>query len=59
MAKRTSLKDFQEGLAARLKAAAGDAAPSARLSFEAGAMRWMAGRSTSAIRTWALETEPW
>lgn len=41
MAKRTSLKDFQEGLAARLKAAAGDAAPSARLSFEAGTMRWM------------------
>lgn len=41
MAKRTSLKDFQEGLAARLKAAAGDAAPSARLSFEAGATHWL------------------
>ena len=41
MAKRTSLKDFQEGLAARLKAAAGDAAPSARLSFEAGGTHWL------------------
>jgi twitching motility protein PilI len=41
VAKRTSLKDFQEGLAARLKAAAGDAAPSARLSFQAGESRWL------------------
>ncbi len=41
MAKRGSLKDFQEGLAARLKAAAGDAAPSARLSFEAAGSFWL------------------
>jgi len=41
MAKRTSLRDFQEGLASRLKAAAGEAAPSARLSFEAGGQYWL------------------
>lgn len=41
MAKRASLKDFQEGLAARLKAAAGEAAPSARLSFEAAGSFWL------------------
>lgn len=41
MSKRQSLKDFQEGLASRLKAAAGDAAPSARLSFEAGDSAWL------------------
>lgn len=41
MSKRTSLKDFQEGLAVRLKAAAGEAAPSARLSFEAGGSFWL------------------
>lgn len=42
MSKRTSLKEFQEGLAARLKAAATDAAPSARLTFEAGGLGWLA-----------------
>ena len=41
MAKRVSLRDFQEGLASRLKAAAGEATPSARLSFEAGGSRWL------------------
>ena len=41
MSKRTSLKEFQEGLAVRLKAAAGEAAPSARLSFEAGGSHWL------------------
>jgi twitching motility protein PilI len=41
MSKRQSLKDFQEGLAARLKAAAGESAPSARLSFEAGGSFWL------------------
>lgn len=42
MAKRVSLKEFQEGLASRLKAAATEAAPSARLGFEAGGERWLA-----------------
>lgn len=41
MSKRASLRDFQESLANRLKAAAGEAAPSARLSFEAGEGRWL------------------
>lgn len=41
MSKRVSLRDFQESLASRLKAAAGEAAPSARLSFEAGESRWL------------------
>ena len=41
MSKRASLRDFQESLASRLKAAAGEAAPSARLSFEAGDGRWL------------------
>lgn len=41
MAKRTSLREFQETLASRIRAAAGEAAPTARLSFEAGAMRWL------------------
>jgi twitching motility protein PilI len=41
VSKRASLRDFQESLASRLKAAAGEAAPSARLSFEAGESRWL------------------
>ncbi len=41
MSKRASLRDFQESLVNRLKAAAGEAAPSARLSFEAGDGRWL------------------
>jgi twitching motility protein PilI len=41
VSKRVSLRDFQESLASRLKAAAGEAAPSARLSFEAGDSRWL------------------
>jgi twitching motility protein PilI len=41
VSKRVSLKDFQEGLAARLKAAAGEAAHTARLSFEAGDSAWL------------------
>ena len=41
MSKRASLRDFQENLASRLKAAAGEAAPSARLSFESGDSRWL------------------
>lgn len=42
MARRVSLKEFQEGLANRLKAAATEAAPSARLGFEAGGNHWLA-----------------
>lgn len=42
MSRRVSLKDFQEGLAQRLKAAAGEATPSARLGFEAGGGHWLA-----------------
>ena len=42
MAKRVSLKEFQEGLASRLKAAATEAAPLARLGFEAGGEHWLA-----------------
>jgi len=42
MSRRVSLKEFQEGLAKRLKAAAGQAAPSARLGFEAGGGHWLA-----------------
>ena len=42
MPKRVSLKEFQEGLASRLKAAATEAAPSARLGFEAGGASWLA-----------------
>jgi len=41
VSKRASLRDFQEDLASRLKAAAGEAAPSARLSFESGDSRWL------------------
>lgn len=41
MSKRTSLRDFQESLGNRLKAAAGEAAPSVRLSFETGEGRWL------------------
>lgn len=42
MSKRVSLKEFQEGLASRLKAAASEAAPSARLGFESGGEYWLA-----------------
>ena len=42
MSRRVSLKEFQEGLAKRLKAAAGEAAPSARLGFEAAGEHWLA-----------------
>lgn len=41
MSRRVSLKEFQEGLARRLKAAAGEAAPTARLGFEAGGDYWL------------------
>lgn len=41
MSKRVSLREFQEGLAARLKAAAGEATHTARLSFEAGTSAWL------------------
>lgn len=41
MARRTSLRDFQEGLASRLKAAAGASASEARLAFEAGGSLWL------------------
>ena len=41
MSKRVSLKEFQEGLASRLKAAVTEAAPSARLGFEAGGEHWL------------------
>jgi len=41
MAKRVSLRDFQESLAGRLKAAKGEASSDVRLSFEAGASRWL------------------
>ncbi|MGA8051583.1 MAG: chemotaxis protein CheW [Burkholderiales bacterium] len=41
MSKRVSLREFQESLAHRLKAAAGEPASSARLSFEAGNSRWL------------------
>lgn len=42
MANRVSLKEFQAGLANRLKAAATETAPSARLGFEAGGAHWLA-----------------
>jgi twitching motility protein PilI len=41
MAKRVSLREFQESLAHRLKAAAGEPVSSARLSFEAGGSLWL------------------
>ncbi|HMA90125.1 MAG TPA: chemotaxis protein CheW [Burkholderiales bacterium] len=41
MAKRVSLREFQENLASRLKAAAGEPASSARLSFEAEGTLWL------------------
>jgi twitching motility protein PilI len=47
MSRRVSLKEFQEGLAKRLKAAAGEAAPSARLGFEAGGEHWLARLDSS------------
>jgi twitching motility protein PilI len=47
MSRRVSLKEFQEGLAKRLKAAAGEAAPSARLGFEAGGGHWLARLDSS------------
>jgi len=42
MARRVSLKDFQAGLASRLKAAAGEEVPSLCLGFEAGGELWLA-----------------
>ena len=42
MSRRVSLKEFQEGLSKRLKAAAGETAPTARLGFEAGGEHWLA-----------------
>jgi twitching motility protein PilI len=47
MSRRVSLKEFQEGLAKRLKAAAVEAAPSARLGFEAGGTSWLARLDSS------------
>lgn len=47
MSRRTSLKEFQEGLANRLKAAATEPAPSARLGFEAGGEYWLAKLDSS------------
>ncbi len=41
MAKRTSLREFQENLVRRLRAAQSEAAPSARLSFEIDGARWL------------------
>ena len=41
VSKRTSLREFQEALASRIRAAAGEVAPSARLSFEAGGAHWL------------------
>jgi twitching motility protein PilI len=43
MAKRLSLREFQEGLASRLKAAASETAAHARLSFQAGETYWLVG----------------
>lgn len=45
MAKRLSLKEFQESLASRLKAAAGEAATHSRLSFQAGESHWLVSLS--------------
>ena len=42
MSRRVSLKEFQEGLTKRIKAAAGETAPTARLGFEAGGEHWLA-----------------
>jgi len=47
MSRRVSLKEFQEGLATRLKAAASEAAPSARLGFESGGGHWLARLDSS------------
>lgn len=47
MANRVSLREFQAGLANRLKAAAIEAAPSARLGFEAGGAHWVARLDTA------------
>jgi len=47
MSRRVSLKEFQEGLANRLKAAATESAPSARLGFEAGGVLWLAKLDSS------------
>jgi len=41
MAKRLSLKEFQESLASRLKAAASQTVAHARLSFQAGETYWL------------------
>jgi len=41
VSKRVSLRDFQETLSSRIRAAAGKATPSARLSFEAGGTHWL------------------
>jgi len=47
MSRRVSLREFQEGLASRLKAAASESAPSARLGFEAGGAHWLARLDSS------------
>ena len=49
MSRRVSLKEFQEGLASRLKAAASEAAPSARLGFESGGAYWLARLDSSGL----------
>jgi len=43
MAKRLSLKEFQESLASRLRAAAGESVAHSRLSFRAGETYWLVG----------------
>lgn len=45
MAKRLSLKEFQENLASRLKAAAGESATQSRLSFQVGEWYWLVSLS--------------
>ena len=58
MSKRVSLKEFQEGLAARLKAAAGESAPTARLGFDAAGEHWLARLDSSGEVLQVPEIQP-
>ena len=60
MAKRLSLKEFQESLASRLKAAAGESVAQSRLSFQAGESYWLVslGSAGEVLPVPAIERVP-
>lgn len=65
MSRRVSLKEFQEGLAGRLRAASTEPAQNSRLGFEAGGQRWLVrlDRSGEVLQVPEIQrvplTRPW